>query len=323
MKLFQRRREPESENARKREPLSSGAWSSRRGGIFSIAVIILLITSLVLTAASFRNVPAGHKGIILAGPSGPSREEIGEGWSFNLAYAVSDIRIVRYNVQTRDMVDIQGTTLTIRSSDNLNVHMDLSLVYHFRGDRIADIWIQYGDPIEIIDRYLRSVPRDVASNFTGEYIGGIGRIVVEEEILRQVTSALTAYDIIVDDVLVREVDLPDTVDIAIEEKLAAQQKVVTAELERQAIVIRAMAEADRLRLEAEGIRNATILKANGTVEAMRIIIEMLKFQDPSLVNATWAYLTLLYIQALSDPDSNIEFIIITDGGVPIIIQPRP
>jgi regulator of protease activity HflC (stomatin/prohibitin superfamily) len=323
MKLFQRGREPEKENVRKRDARSSEAWASSRGGVISIAVIILLITSIVLTAASFRNVPAGHKGVILAGPSGPSREEINEGWSFNIAYMVSDIRIVRYNVQTRDMVDTQGTSLTIRSSDNLNVHMDLSLVYHFPGDRVADIWIQYGEPIEIIDRYMRSVPRDVASNFTGEYIGGIGRIVVEEEILRQLTLALTVYDVVVDDLLVRGVDLPDTVDIAIEEKLAAQQKVVTAELERQAIVIRAMAEADRLRLTADGIRNATIIRANGTAEAMRIIIEMLKFEDPNLVNATWAYLTLLYIQALSDPDSNIEFIIITDGGVPIIIQPRP
>ena len=84
-----------------------------------------------------------------------------------------------------------------------------------------------------------------------------------------------------------------------------------------------MAEADRLSLEAEGIRNATIIKANGTVAAMRMIIETLKFEDPNLVNATWAYLTLLYIQALSDPNSNISFIIITDGGVPIIIQPQP
>lgn len=38
---------------------------------------------------------------------------------------------------------------------------------------------------------------------------------------------------------------------------------------------------------------------------------------------TEAYLTLLYIQALTNPDSNIQHIIITDGGNPIIIQPQP
>ncbi|TLZ59800.1 MAG: prohibitin family protein [Methanobacteriota archaeon] len=323
MKLFRRNREPESESPRRREGLLRDGDGNTRIGLAVLVIIILLIASLVVTAASFRNVPAGHKGVILSGPNGPSREEINEGWSLNLAYMASDIRIVRYNVQTRDMIGSQGNSLTIRSSDNLNVHMDLTLVYHFPGDRVADILIQYGDPLEIIDRYLRSVPRDVASNFTGEYIGGIGRIVIEDEIQREVTAALATYSIVVDDILVRDVDLPDTVDIAIEEKLAAQQKVVTAELERQAIVIRAMAEADRIRLEAEGIRNATVLKANGTAAAMRLIIETLKFEDPNLVNATWAYLTVLYIQALSDPNSNISFVIITDGGVPIIIQPKP
>src|SRR5437867_3780606 len=91
--------------------------------------------------------------------------------------------------------------------------MALTRVYHDPRDRVADILIQYGAPLEIIDRYLRSVPRDVASNFTGEYIGGIGRIVIEDEIQREVTAALATYSIVVDDILVRDVDLPDTVDI--------------------------------------------------------------------------------------------------------------
>src|SRR5437867_9109991 len=183
--------------------------------------------------------------------------------------------------------------------------MALTRVYHDPRDRVADILIQYGAPLEVIGRYLWTVPRDVASNFTGEYIGGIGRIVIEDEIQREVTAALATYSIVVDDILVRDVDLPDTVDIAIEEKLAAQQKVVTAELERQAIVIRAMAEADRIRLEAEGIRNATVLKANGTAAAMRLTIETLKLEDPDRATETRAYLTGPDIQALADRTFNL------------------
>ena len=118
-------------------------------------------------------------------------------------------------------------------------------------------------------------------------------------------------------------DLPDTVDIAIEEKLAAQQKVVTAELQRQATVIQALANADVIRILAEGQRNATIIQANGTAESIRIVIDQLRISDPDLTNATWAYLTMLYIQALTDPDSNVSFVIIQGDGVPIIVQPRP
>jgi regulator of protease activity HflC (stomatin/prohibitin superfamily) len=281
-------------------------------------ILFVLVVVLVLSAASFRGIDAGHKGVVLNGPGGPSADEIGEGWHFSLSYPFSRIQVVRYNTQTRDMADETG--LTVRSSDNLNIHMDVSLVYHLPPDKVADIVLQYGDYTEIVDRYMRSVPRNVASNFTGEYIGGIGRVIVEDEMRRQITSELAPYQVIVEDFLVRAVDLPDTVDTAIEKKLAAEQAVVTAELERQSIVIKAMAEADRLALEAEGMRNATIIRANGTAEAIRLTIEQLRLSDPTLTNATWAYLTQLYIQALTDPDSNVSFVIVGEG-VPIIIQP--
>jgi len=299
-------------------PSGGGGLLSSKWTWFLI-VLVLLVVFLLLTA-SFRGIDGGYKGVVLNGPGGPSKEELDEGWHFNLGFAFSKIETVRYNTQTRDMAGSNG--LTVRSSDNLNIVMDVSLVYHLPANKVADITLQYGDYREIVDRYMRSVPRNVVSNFTGEYIGGIGRIIVEEEIHRQITTELATYDVIVDDFLVRSVDLPDSVDAAIEKKIAAEQAVITAELERQSIVIKAMGEADRLALEAEGIRNATIIQANGTAEAIRLTIGQLRLSDPGLTNATWAYLTMLYIQALTDPDTNVSFVILGEG-VPIIIQPGP
>jgi len=286
-----------------------------------VALFIAFLLVLTILGANFRGIDAGHKGVIVNGPGGPSREEIDEGWHWDPAFMLSNIRVVRWNTQVRDMSG--GTGLTVRSSDNLNIQMDVSVVYHLQPDKVADIVIDYGDYLPILDRYIRNVPRNVASNFTGEYIGGVGRVIVEDEIQRLMTFELGRYSIVLEDVLLRAVDLPDTVDIAIEEKLAAQQKVVTAELQRQAIVIQAMADADAMRIHAEGARNATVIQANGTAEAIRIVIDQLRISDPDLTNATWAYLTLLYIQALTDPDSNVSFVIIQGDGIPIIIQPQP
>jgi regulator of protease activity HflC (stomatin/prohibitin superfamily) len=246
--------------------------------------------------------------------------EIGEGWNWNPVYALSDVEIIRYNTQTRDMTGASG--LTVRSSDNLDIKVDCTLIFRMPSDKVAEIRIQRGNYLDLVDRYIRNTPRNVASNYTGEYIGGEGRIAVEQEVLTQITSDLAAYDITVEDYLIRSVDLPETVDQAIEEKQAAEQKVVTAEYNRQAIVINAQAEASRLAIEAEGYKNATIIRANGTGEAIRIVMDQLITNDPNLTNITEAYLTMLYIQALTNPDSNIEYIIITDGGNPIIIQPK-
>ena len=288
-------------------------------GVFAVIAVILIV---MLLGAGFRNVPAGHKGVILASPSGPSRDEINEGWSWNPGYIVSQIDIVRWNTQTRDMIGSEGSSLTVRSSDNLNIQVDLSLVFHMQPDKVADIYIDNGNIYEIIDRYLRNVPRDVASNFTGEYIGGIGRVIIQEEVLRRVTSALGTYHVIVEDFLLRSVDLPDTVDKAIEEKLAAQQAVVTAELQRQATVVRALGEAQAMIIAAQAEANSTVIRANGTAAAIQTIITQLRISDPNLTNATWAYLTMLYIEAIKT-NPNTVFVIVGANGNPIIINPNP
>lgn len=286
-----------------------------------VMVIVLLI--LFLLGKGFVNVPAGHKAVIVEGPAGPDRSEISEGWHWNPYYALCRIEIIRYNTQIRDMTASKGSSLTVRSSDNLDIRMDVSLVWRMPADRVADIRIERGNVIDLVDRYLRTVPRNVASNYTGEYIGGEGRRVVEEETRAQITLELGRYNVTVEDFLIRSVDLPTALDVAIEEKKAAEQKVITAQFNRNVTIINADAERQRAILEAEGYRNATIIKANGTSEAIRLVMEQLQLSDPSLTNATEAYLTLLYIQALTNPDSNIQYIIITDGGNPIIIQPQP
>ncbi len=292
-----------------------------RWGRMILALIILVIV-LYIIVASFVIVPAGHKGVMVTSPFGPERGEINEGWNWNPIYAISDVEIIRFNTQTRDMTSETASSLTVRSSDNLDIRLDCSLVFRLPSDKVADIRIERGNYYDLVDRYMRNAPRNVASNYTGEYIGGEGRIVMEKEVLNQITMDLDAYDIIVEDFLIRSVDLPTTVDHAIEEKKAAEQKVVTAEYNRQAAIINADAQRQVLMIEAEGMKNATIIRANGSAEAVRIVIEQFLASDPNLTNATEAYLTQLYLNALNDPESNIEYIIITDGGVPVIIQPK-
>lgn len=295
-----------------------GMW--KYGWIILILAILVIVITFI--AASFVVVPAGHKGVVVTSPFGPDKAEIGEGWNWNPVYAVSEIEIIRYNTQTKDMTSATGSTLTVRSSDNLDIRLDCSLVFRLPSDKVADIRIERGNYYDLVERYMRTTPRNVASNLTGEYIGGVGRVAMEMQVLTLITADLGAYDIIVEDFLIRSVDLPLTMDQAIEEKKAAEQKVVTAEYLRQAAVINADAQRQVLVIEAEGYKNATIIKANGSAEAIRLVIGQFLASDPNLTNATQAYLTQLYLNALNDPNSNIEYIIITDGGVPIIIQPK-
>ncbi|MCK4444384.1 MAG: hypothetical protein KAW09_07560, partial [Thermoplasmata archaeon] len=187
-----------------------------------IIVSIILGILFYFIAASFVVVPAGHKGVMVTSPFGPERAEISEGWNWNPIYAISDVEIIRFNTQTRDMSGNQG--LTVRSSDNLDIRLDCSLLFRLPSDRVADVRIDRGNYYELVDRYLRTTPRNVASNYTGEFIGGEGRIAMEMDVLNLITLDLGAYEIIVEDFMIRSVDLPVTMDQAIEEKKAAEQK---------------------------------------------------------------------------------------------------
>jgi regulator of protease activity HflC (stomatin/prohibitin superfamily) len=281
--------------------------------------LAVFIVFLIFGLGGFVNVPAGHKAVILSSPSGPSSTEIDEGWHWNPMYTLYDIEVKRYNMQTREMIGID--TVTVRSSDNLNVKLDVAIVYSFESNKVADIFIENANIDDIIDNHLRNAPRNIAANYTGEYIGGPGRVAVEDAIRIQITSDLIFYHVIVQDFLIRDVDLPATVDEAIEEKKAAEQQVVTANYTKQRQIIEADAAKQVAIIEAEGARNSTIIRANGSAQSVFTVMSMLQIADPDLENATSAYLTWLYLEALTNPNSNVGYVIITDGsGSPVIVD---
>lgn len=304
--------------------IMSGSMGNERLSAAKIfAWFIFFIIILAVLAASFVNIPAGYKGVIVSSPTGPSSTEIDEGWHFNPVYAVSDIEVIRYNVQTRDMTS--GSTVTVRSADNLNIKMDISLVFHIPPDKVADNRIQYGDMTTLIDRYIRNVPRDVASHYNATYIGGDGRGVVEHHIKTNLTAALANYNIIVDDVLIRSIDLPDTVDKSIEAKKQAEQNMITAEYNYETTLTNARADADAQIIAAHGEANATVIHAEGQAQAIAEVQAQLAKTYGNNSNVTYdpvqVYLTWLYIKALTDPNSNVQYVILTDGsGNPIILD---
>jgi len=303
--------------------MSGSRGNERLSAAKIVAWFIIFIIIMAVLAASFVNIPAGYKGVIVSSPTGPSNKEIDEGWHFNPLYAVSDIEVIRYNVQTRDMTS--GSTVNVRSADNLNIKMDISLIFHIPADKVADNRIQYGDMTLLIDRYLRNVPRDVASKYNATYIGGDGRGVVEHNIRVNLTAALLDYNIIVDDVLIRSVDLPDTVDQSIEAKKQAEQNMIAAEYNYETTLTNARASADAQIIAAHGEANATVIHAEGQALAIEEVQEQLAKTYGNNSNISYdpvqVYLTWLYIKALSDPNSNVQYVILTDGsGNPIILD---
>jgi len=298
----------------------------------TIFVIVILLISLIICMASIWVVPAGYKGVIT---SAPDQNQIGtvldEGWHLNPYYLMCHIENIRYNTQSVEFSvtvsdpDVMSNLgpVNVRSKDNLELDVDFSITFHLPADMVSHIRVTYGDyQHSILQQVARSIPRDVASFYNGLDLAGPMRSEFEGQVTDNITSTLEEYDIIVEMVNIRAINLPDDVDQAVQEKKIAEQQLIAANYTAQKYIVLAQGQANAAVINATGFAQATIIKANGSAQAIDLIMGIIRTYD---TNATIdAYLTQQFITALNDPNSNIQYVILYDGnGVPVIIDLTP
>lgn len=323
---------------RKMMPDRSGSNGSSRRSSMVVVVMILFSAMLVVGALldALEVIEAGHKGVIIISPSGPSEIEVDEGYHWELRLVWADVRHVEYRTQTvhfvgSDFANDQTGSIQIITNDSVPIFMDLSIIYHIQPDKVADLIIENG--LDYRDRiilpYARSIVRDVASHYAALSIIGDKRSTVETAITVQITEKFAEKYIVVEGVAMRDIRIPDSLENAIIQKKVAEQNVLTQQYNLAAqqfvanrTIINAQANATSAAITAGGSANATVIKAKGNAQAIDIVMAALNSSDVD--NRTKDYLTYAYLQALTDPNSNIQYIIIpSDGGVPILIGTKP
>jgi|PlaIllAssembly_1097288.scaffolds.fasta_scaffold02627_10 regulator of protease activity HflC (stomatin/prohibitin superfamily) len=304
-------------------------WMSEHKMGLIITTLIVLGIILIMTLISFVSVPAGYKAVITSAPnSNEIGSTLGEGWHFNPYYALCNIELLRYNSQTeefvgQDLSDDNAGSIAVRSSDNLEIYVDFAVTFHIPSDNVSDVRIQYGNDWKqnTIIQTCRSVPRDTMAQYQALDIIGSQRGVVEQSMRENITHKLESFGFVVDNFALRDIRPPDSVSRAIEDKKVAEQYLITAGYQAQSKIILAQGNLTATLINANASAQAQVIKANGSAEAIQLVMDMFRSQDPNGTNVTLNYLTWLYIQALSDPNSNIAFIIVPQGdGTPILIQ---
>jgi len=170
---------------------------------------------------------------------------------------------------------------------------------------------------------------------------GEGRPQFEQDIEKRITGELARYYIIVEEFVLRDIRLPHAIENAIQEKKAAEQKVITeqfnlqaqahianqtrvnAEAEAQAAIATAKGQAEAIVIAAQAQKNATVIVADGDKEAIsRLIDAMGGNGSVNASTALQAYIEYLFIEAINNPDSPIEFYLIPvdENGIPILLE---
>jgi prohibitin 2 len=274
----------------------------------AIVVVILVIFS-VMFGSILVSVGAGEVGVKFNQFGGVQSDELGEGlhivppWVSVTKYSVrSEVYTMSASPSEGERVgDDQITTLT---SEGLTLGMDITVRYRLVPEEASVVHQKLGKTYaeKIIRPTIKSVIREIVSQHLALEVYGEERQLVATEMQDELEIALLEDGIIVEEVLLRNVRLPDRVGSAIEEKLQADQEAQRMIFIKQ----REQLEAERKIIEANGVANATIVQATGEAEALRIINQELA-KNPDLIN--YKYIQMLQGQEIQ------TMIVPTDQGI--------
>lgn len=210
-----------------------------------------------------------------------------------------------FNPLTTTMVKIPVRTenlevdLRIPSKEGLNVGAEISILYNVIPTQAPDLLRSVGREYEsnVILPVFRSAIADVSSKFFAKDMHTSQRAVIETAIQEQMTELLDGKGITIEAVLFKSIQLPPNLSRAIEEKLEAEQQALRMEF----VLQEARQEAERRRIEAEGVRDAQKIIAEG------LSAQVLQFKS---IEA--------FLELAKSPNTKI---IVSDGDMPVLLTP--
>jgi regulator of protease activity HflC (stomatin/prohibitin superfamily) len=233
--------------------LSSGKSPSPKHRL-AVRAIAILVAGIAMIASLFKNIviiPAGQVGVMELFGS-VSERPLNPGIHLVNPFA----EVEKFSTRLRDIKE----TVEATSQEGLAFSVDVSLQYKLEPQKAAEVYKSIGsNETEIIISRFRSIIREVTASYPAEAIYSTKRQEVANQLRERLSQQIAPLGFIVEDTLLREIKLPEKLQEAVQEKLAAEQEnrkmTFTLEKERQ--------EAERKRIEAKGIADSQKIISQG------------------------------------------------------------
>lgn len=173
-------------------------------------------------------------------------------------------------LKTNNEMSIQTQTIkesaSVPSSEGLVMNLDTSLIYHLDPTRAADVYQKIGSNYEtvVVEPTLRAAIREATASHTANALYTGEREMVAKQISDQLTTELNKRGLLVENVLLRDIQLPQTLRASIEAKQQAEQEALAMNFRLQ----KEKQEAERKRIEAAGVRDFQQIVAQGISPAL-------------------------------------------------------
>lgn len=226
----------------------------------AIVAFVGLILIVALSGSMFVTIDPGHKGVMFypLGSGLDSENTYGQGLHFKAPWNKMFIYDVRILEQTEDM--------DVLARNGLTIHIDLSFRYRVEESEIGYLHDEIGTDFAnvVVIPEIRSATRKVIGKYLPEELYSTKREVIQEEVFAYTDSVLTTRHVQLDAVLIRSVTLPAKIKEAIEAKLKQEQE--SAEYEFR--IAKETKEAERKRIEAQGIKDFQDIVSEGISEKL-------------------------------------------------------
>lgn len=250
-------------------------------------LILVALMIFTLTGCGVKGVEDGQKGVKL--DFGKITDDpIGTGWHW---YFLPVTTIEVWNVKTQQVEE----KADVPSSEGLISTLDISLLFHVPADKVVQvrktIGIDYSSTV--LEPYMREAVRSTTSAYTvADLYSDAGRKEISTKILSYLKDKLESRGIIIEDVLIKGVQLPSVFAASIENKLKVEQE----SLQKQYELVKAKKDAE-----------IAVAEANGVAESNKIIASSI----------TENYLRYKFIQNLSATDKQVIYVP-TEANLPIL-----
>jgi len=273
--------------------VQAAAGGSRRSRTrpFIVMVVVVAFVAVVGIADSFFVVPPGQIGIVVT---------MGHVTAFSngLHTRAPFISHLEFMSAKTQLLEEQNT---IPTKEGLSVKLDTAVLFRLEAEKAAEIYRKVGpNYIKILlEPEAASAVRGLTSESEAKALYSSGRNLIQDAVKKELTLKLSDQGIIIEDVLLKDIVLPDQLSKSIELKVQAEQEAARMEF----VLQKERQEAERKAIEAQGIADFQKIVSEG------ISPQLLKWKG---VEATEKF--------AGAPNTKIVIMGNDSGGLPVLLS---
>lgn len=268
-------------------------------------IIAIVFVLLGIASSSIKQINAGEVGVkVLFGSI--QKDILSSGLHFiNPLMEIKKLDIKTQNYTMSGMTDEQTQTgddaIRVLTSDGLEVTIDLTVLYKLIASEAPRLLRETGDDYrdKIVRPITRTKIRDNSVYYQAVDLFGNKRDEFQARIYKTIEEDFKKRGLMLEQLLVRNIGLPNSVKASIESKINAEQDAKKMEF----VLLKEKQEAERKRVEAQGIADYQRIINTGLTD-QQLQYEQIKAMKELALSA------------------NSKVIVMGKGGAPIILDSK-